>query len=82
MHSMKKLFNPKSWIKPLPLLLGLSLAQLFNSRKNECCGIIGVISNANDAEVVVTEGIRLLQNRGYDSAGIASFSRSTPTDPI
>ena len=32
---------------------------------------MGVISNKNRAEVIITQGIELLQNRGYDSAGIA-----------
>ncbi|EAR90097.2 glucosamine-fructose-6-phosphate aminotransferase [isomerizing] protein, putative (macronuclear) [Tetrahymena thermophila SB210] len=37
------------------------------------CGIIGVLTQKTDAEVAVLEGIELLQNRGYDSAGIASI---------
>ncbi|KAL4468899.1 hypothetical protein ABPG72_009169 [Tetrahymena utriculariae] len=37
------------------------------------CGIIGVLTQKTDAEIAVLEGIELLQNRGYDSAGIASI---------
>ena len=37
------------------------------------CGIIGVLSKRSDAEIAILEGIELLQNRGYDSAGIASI---------
>ncbi|EGR27583.1 hypothetical protein IMG5_193830 [Ichthyophthirius multifiliis] len=37
------------------------------------CGIIGILSKKQNAEVVLLEGIELLQNRGYDSAGIATL---------
>ncbi len=51
--------------------LGLSLEQLKKNAK--CCGIIAHISKLHQAEEVVAEGIVILQNRGYDSAGIASI---------
>jgi len=35
------------------------------------CGIIGVVGS-DDAKVIVLEGLTILQNRGYDSAGIAT----------
>ena len=34
------------------------------------CGIIGVISKRDDVQKFCMEGIELLQNRGYDSAGM------------
>ena len=37
------------------------------------CGIIGYIGNRN-AVTVVIEGLKLLEYRGYDSAGVAFFS--------
>lgn len=40
--------------------------------KADCCGIIGNLSSTKEAEKVVAEGIVILQNRGYDSAGVAS----------
>jgi len=40
------------------------------------CGIIGYTGN-NDAISVVLEGLRRLEYRGYDSAGIAFFSEGT-----
>lgn len=46
---------------------------LEKTRKANCCGIIGNISNTHEAEKVVAEGIIILQNRGYDSAGISSI---------
>lgn len=44
----------------------------FFADKYKCCGILGVISDKNRAEIIVTEGIEILQNRGYDSAGIVT----------
>ena len=40
------------------------------------CGIIGY-TGKNDAISVVLEGLRRLEYRGYDSAGIAFFSEGT-----
>ncbi len=37
------------------------------------CGIIGYIGNANAVEIVI-EGLRHLEYRGYDSAGLAYFN--------
>lgn len=76
MYCLRQLFKPKRLIKPLLFGLGLGLFQT-HTRKYDCCGIIGVITNSDNAEVVVTEGIKLLQNRGYDSAGIVTFRQTT-----
>ena len=46
--------------------------QLKYNLNQQCCGIIGVISKSQNATQVCLEGIELLQNRGYDSAGIAT----------
>ncbi len=40
------------------------------------CGIIGIIGRANAAESLV-EGLRRLEYRGYDSAGIATLANGT-----
>jgi glucosamine--fructose-6-phosphate aminotransferase (isomerizing) len=40
--------------------------------KAENCGIVGVVG-AEDANAFVMEGLTVLQNRGYDSAGIATI---------
>jgi hypothetical protein len=39
----------------------------------ETCGIVGVVG-ADDARNILLEGLTVLQNRGYDSAGMATFS--------
>lgn len=38
-----------------------------------CCGIVGYLGS-KDAHAVLLDGIRLLQNRGYDSCGISTIS--------
>ena len=46
----------------------------FNSRKKttESCGIVG-ICGSHDTNKFLMEGLTILQNRGYDSVGIASI---------
>jgi len=68
--------------------LGLLLAastysafQVFNEEryKSECCGIVGVVGNAEDtkfdANGYLLEGLTILRNRGYDSAGVATVAQ-------
>ncbi len=40
----------------------------------ENCGIVGVVGGDSDANLFLIEGLTILRNRGYDSAGIASVS--------
>jgi len=42
----------------------------------ECCGIVGVVGNQHhsDARDFLLDGLTILKNRGYDSAGIATIS--------
>lgn len=39
----------------------------------EACGIVGYVGNENAVDYLL-EGIHILQNRGYDSAGVATLS--------
>lgn len=64
-----------------------------NAPPSYCCGIVAYVGPQN-VEPILTEGIRILQNRGYDSCGIATVnvqgdilttkfaSRGTPCDSI
>lgn len=57
-------------------MVSLSSYLLFKKKdqKVKCCGIIGYISEKdNNAWEVLTQGINLLSNRGYDSAGISTI---------
>ncbi|HOT83741.1 MAG TPA: glutamine--fructose-6-phosphate aminotransferase, partial [Candidatus Defluviicoccus seviourii] len=40
------------------------------------CGIIGIVGKA-DVQPLLIEGLRRLEYRGYDSAGIATLSNGT-----
>jgi len=47
------------------------------NNKTECCGIAGVVgkpAQGHDARDYLLEGLTVLKNRGYDSAGIATIS--------
>ena len=50
------------------------------SNDTKCCGIMGVVgkkgSSGEDARDVLLEGLSILLNRGYDSAGMATSSSS------
>ncbi len=58
----------------LACLFGIFLAAMaMNVDQAENCGIVGVVGN-EDASGFVLEGLTILRNRGYDSAGIATIS--------
>ncbi|KAL7531420.1 hypothetical protein ACHAWF_003762 [Thalassiosira exigua] len=48
-------------------------------RNAECCGIAGVVGAKGDAREYLVEGLTILKNRGYDSAGIATMDASDPS---
>lgn len=57
----------------------VALATLASSTfKSENCGIVGVVGS-DDANSFVLEGLTILRNRGYDSAGIATVSADSKT---
>ena len=41
------------------------------------CGIVGILSTKSNAVSFLLEGIEILQNRGYDSAGVAMINNSS-----
>mmetsp|Transcript_62185 Transcript_62185/g.92221 ORF Transcript_62185/g.92221 Transcript_62185/m.92221 type:complete len:150 (+) Transcript_62185:92-541(+) len=47
----------------------------FIDQTTDCCGIAGVvgIKGNNDAREFLLEGLTVLKNRGYDSAGLATM---------
>jgi len=47
----------------------------------DCCGIAGVVGSQGDARDFLLEGLTILKNRGYDSAGIATMT-GNPADGL
>lgn len=56
------------------MLLGALALYLYNSNIVENCGIVGVVGKDGDANGFLIEGLTILRNRGYDSAGVATVS--------
>jgi glucosamine--fructose-6-phosphate aminotransferase (isomerizing) len=58
-------------------LLGAALGAttIISQRKAENCGIVGVVGG-DDAVGFLLEGLTILRNRGYDSAGVATTDGS------
>jgi len=53
-------------------------SQFGDKSRTECCGIAAVIgkpTETSDAREYLLEGLTVLKNRGYDSAGIATLSQ-------
>ena len=51
-----------------------------NKESSKCCGIVGVVgSTKGDARDFLIEGLTILKNRGYDSAGIATMDDQNPS---
>lgn len=68
------------WMKMLAgaAAAGKFVSTLSDDKKANCCGIAGVIGTKdNDARAFLLEGLTVLKNRGYDSAGIATLSPSS-----
>mmetsp|Transcript_19140 Transcript_19140/g.45965 ORF Transcript_19140/g.45965 Transcript_19140/m.45965 type:complete len:712 (-) Transcript_19140:167-2302(-) len=62
---------------------GATLAATSMTEKNKynakCCGIAGVVGAKGDARDYLIEGLTILKNRGYDSAGIATMDEKNPS---
>ncbi|KAF0754869.1 hypothetical protein DYB28_004239 [Aphanomyces astaci] len=50
----------------------LLLAGGASMNQTDNCGIVGVVSKHQEANTFLLEGLTILQNRGYDSAGMAT----------
>lgn len=56
------------------LITGAAVWNNKNNNTTSCCGIVGVVGTAEhaDAREFLLDGLTILKNRGYDSAGIAT----------
>jgi len=59
----------------LPIFLTFLGSHDLITNKVDNCGIAGVVGNELDANGFLIEGLTILRNRGYDSAGIATISK-------
>lgn len=41
------------------------------------CGIVGILTNTNNCMINLLNGLKQLQNRGYDSAGVCTIAENT-----
>lgn len=65
----------KAWLYLGSLIAASGLAlQGSKIDRSECCGIVGVVgTQEQDAREYLLEGLMILKNRGYDSAGLATM---------
>ena len=42
---------------------------------NECCGIVGYLGKDPKAGEILSQGIKILEARGYDSCGMVSVDK-------
>uniref|UniRef100_A0A0G4HC19 Glutamine--fructose-6-phosphate aminotransferase [isomerizing] n=1 Tax=Chromera velia CCMP2878 TaxID=1169474 RepID=A0A0G4HC19_9ALVE len=50
-----------------------ALPSILKPKRADCCGIVGYMGH-QEAQPILMDGIKILQNRGYDSAGMATLS--------
>lgn len=67
-----------SWKNLGAVAVAMSLLTLAHMKSDEtktkCCGIVGVVGKNGDARSFLMEGLTVLKNRGYDSAGLGTLS--------
>ena len=77
-NSDKSRWNSSSfkaaWKANPALMLGLLVGAYALYDQADNCGIVGVVGTNEDASGFVIEGLTILRNRGYDSAGLATVS--------
>ena len=61
------------------LLFATMIGTCFASRRSDNCGIVAVVGE-NDVNGFLLEGLTILRNRGYDSAGLATVSDGVEAD--
>ena len=78
-YKMYRYFTPNK-LHTILGITGIIGYTWYNKPVVEACGIMGYISDnesQKDAKEYLIEGLTILQNRGYDSAGISTMKNST-----
>ncbi|GAX15853.1 glucosamine--fructose-6-phosphate aminotransferase [Fistulifera solaris] len=66
--------NDRSWIVAAAAVTAMAVWQQQEQQKAECCGIAGIVAlKGVEARDFLVDGLTILKNRGYDSAGIATM---------
>lgn len=69
-------FSGSPWLAAVAA--AVAVYHLGSSKKQtttDCCGIVGVVGTPNhDAREFLLEGLTVLKNRGYDSAGLSTMA--------
>jgi len=73
--------NSRALLAAAAAAAGASAIVANDTNKADCCGIAGVVGGSGDARDFLLEGLTILKNRGYDSAGIATMS-GVPSDGL
>lgn len=79
--------DEKRWTRVLLAGLaasGVGAIALYDQRTSDadCCGIVGVVGTSQDASEFLLEGLTILQNRGYDSAGMSTQKVPVDNEPV
>ena len=70
-------FSSSHWLAAAALTLaGVAASSQLDLKTTDCCGIVGVVGKKEhgDAREFLLDGLTILKNRGYDSAGIVTLS--------
>ena len=81
-HQYTQSYN--QYLLAMSAALGLSLStflhhQIQSNNNVQACGIVGMVSTDEEVVDYLLEGLTILQNRGYDSAGIATITTNDDT---
>lgn len=70
--------SDENWLGAFGKTFAVLVVGLLGSfQSNQCCGVIGVVGEETNASEILLEGLTILQNRGYDSAGMCTISKNS-----
>mmetsp|Transcript_23290 Transcript_23290/g.22447 ORF Transcript_23290/g.22447 Transcript_23290/m.22447 type:complete len:689 (-) Transcript_23290:63-2129(-) len=70
-----------NWLSLSVLGAAVGVALSIYQKPAEACGIVGVVGG-DDSIGFLLEGLTILRNRGYDSAGVATIGPITDSNPL
>lgn len=72
---------PSALLVALAAATGVGALALTADQHADCCGIVGVVGTSQDASDFLLEGLTIMQNRGYDSAGMSTQKAPVAGEP-